>query len=100
MGVTSLVLGIIAVIIGLFSGGSLGWLRALLVLQIKAHWKYTLEIYLAMYALLRFILEYLRYDQVRGKILIFSISQWISILLLGLSVLLILKKNVAYRIHR
>lgn len=30
MGVASLVLGILAVIIGLFSGGSLGWLGAIL----------------------------------------------------------------------
>lgn len=32
MGVASLVLGIIAVIIGLFSGGSLGWLGAILAI--------------------------------------------------------------------
>lgn len=32
MGVASLVLGIIAVVIGLFSGGSLGWLGAILAI--------------------------------------------------------------------
>lgn len=32
MGVASLVLGIIAVVIGLFTGGSLGWLGAILAI--------------------------------------------------------------------
>ncbi len=36
-------------------------------------------IYLLIYAVLRFCLEYLRGDEIRGKLLMFTTSQWISI---------------------
>ncbi len=41
-----------------------------------------LYIYLGIYAVGRFFIEFLRGDEVRGKILIFSTSQFISIILL------------------
>ncbi len=37
-------------------------------------------IYLISYAVLRFILEFFRGDEIRGRLLMFSTSQWISIL--------------------
>jgi len=40
--------------------------------------------YLAAYSALRFFLEYLRGDSIRGSFLLFSTSQWISIILLPL----------------
>lgn len=43
---------------------------------------YALEIYLSLYATVRFILEYFRGDLIRGKFLFFSTSQWISIFLI------------------
>lgn len=53
----------------------------LLVLLLKKDWPYMVETYFLMYALLRFALEYLRYDEVRGRFLFFTTSQWISIAL-------------------
>ena len=50
----------------------------------------SLEIYLILYPVVRFILEFFRGDNVRGYFLFFSTSQWISILILvsaGLSIL-------------
>ncbi|MCR5585305.1 MAG: prolipoprotein diacylglyceryl transferase [Lachnospiraceae bacterium] len=40
------------------------------------------EIYLIMYSVVRFVLEFFRGDAVRGHFLIFSTSQWISIVIL------------------
>lgn len=40
---------------------------------------YSVELYLAMYGVLRFVLEYMRYDEKRGIYGWFSTSQWISI---------------------
>jgi phosphatidylglycerol:prolipoprotein diacylglycerol transferase len=37
--------------------------------------------YAGMYAIVRFVLEYLRYDSVRGSAFVFSTSQWISLAL-------------------
>lgn len=37
-------------------------------------------VYLIFYAVLRFALEFLRGDEIRGRLLMFSTSQWISIL--------------------
>lgn len=48
-----------------------------------ADWKwqvsYTVELYLGIYGIIRFVLECFRYDAVRGSLWIFSTSQWISI---------------------
>ncbi|MGN0389750.1 MAG: prolipoprotein diacylglyceryl transferase [Wujia sp.] len=54
----------------------------ILYLQIRKKWFYTIETYLILYAILRFILENFRYDDARGYIMGLSTSQWISILLL------------------
>lgn len=49
----------------------------------------VLGLYLASYGIMRFGLEYLRYDAVRGMALGLSTSQWISLALAPVGVLLI-----------
>lgn len=51
----------------------------ILIVQLKANWKYTIETYLVAYSVLRFVLEFFRYDEARGAFLGLSTSQWISI---------------------
>ena len=46
-------------------------------------------IYLAGYAVMRFVLEFFRYDAERGGFLGVSTSQWISLLLLPVGVFII-----------
>lgn len=46
-------------------------------------------LYLLMYSIARFILEFFRADSIRGAFLGISTSQWISILLLPISIILI-----------
>ncbi len=65
----------------------------ILILQLKKNISYTLEIYIISYAILRFVLEYFRYDEARGGFLMFSTSQWISIILVVIGVWRVLKKN-------
>lgn len=66
---------------------NLGIFVILLVLQKRQ--KETgrlLSIYLLLYAPIRFLLEFLRGDAVRGFWLCFSTSQWISIVLFGIGI--------------
>ncbi len=44
--------------------------------------KYMLSIFLISYSVFRFLLEFFRGDEIRGRILFFSISQWISLIIL------------------
>ena len=70
----------------------------ILYLQLKKDSPYTVEVYLILYAILRFILEYFRYDEVRGIYAGMSTSQWISIALLAtgmVSVVLRKRKSVS-----
>lgn len=57
----------------------LSFLLLYLIIKKKTH--ITIFLYILCYSVLRFILEFLRYDAQRGKLFIFSTSQWISILL-------------------
>lgn len=52
------------------------------LLQAKYEWNYTIELYLIAYAIIRFILEYLRYDDVRGTIGNMSTSQLLSLIII------------------
>ncbi|UTD13812.1 prolipoprotein diacylglyceryl transferase [Treponema denticola] len=54
----------------------------LLYLTLKNKSRYMVLIYLFCYSIIRFILEFLRYDSARGKVLFFSTSQWISLIIL------------------
>lgn len=62
----------------------------ILYLQIKREWKYTIETYLMLYAIIRFMLEYVRYDAARGRFGIFSTSQWISIFMIAVAIFMVL----------
>lgn len=66
----------------------------LLFLQFKKKCYYTIEAYLIMYGLIRFILEYLRYDEIRGVYVGLSTSQWISTFMIVIAVGLIVKRKV------
>ena len=51
----------------------------LAVLDLKKSYPHTIAIYFIVYGILRFLLEYVRYDAVRGHLLALSTSQWISL---------------------
>ena len=56
---------------------------ALLCFTSKNHkWTMTLAVYIIIYSIARFILEYFRGDLIRGIYMGFSSSQWISLLLI------------------
>lgn len=65
----------------------------LLFLQIFKNWKYPVETYLFLYSILRFTLEFYRYDDTRGSFLVLSTSQWISIILGVLAILSFLRRR-------
>ena len=69
----------------------------LLWLQIKKDFYYTIETYLLAYSVVRFILEFFRYDAIRGEAFGLSTSQWISIVVFIGTVVSIIyrKKNVS-----
>ena len=53
----------------------------LFILAYRGKDRRTISIYLIAYAIIRFVLEYLRADAARGSFLFLSTSQWISILI-------------------
>ena len=69
----------------------------ILVLQFRKNWYFTIETYLILYGIARFCLEYLRYDEIRGTAAGLSTSQWISILIIGISLVVCIVK---LRCHR
>lgn len=54
----------------------------IVILQEKYHWYYTIETYFIGYAIIRFILEYFRYDDIRGIIGDISTSQLLSLIII------------------
>ncbi|SDZ95367.1 phosphatidylglycerol:prolipoprotein diacylglycerol transferase [Oribacterium sp. KHPX15] len=50
--------------------------------QIRTDLNCTIEMYLFLYGVVRFFLEFLRYDSLRGHLSELSTSQWISILMI------------------
>ena len=66
----------------------------LLLLEIKKNFYYTIETYLLAYSVVRFILEFLRYDAIRGEAFGLSTSQWISItVFVGVIISIIYRKK-------
>lgn len=65
----------------------------ILYLKEKKNFKYTIELYLMAYSILRFVLEFFRYDTYRGKFWILSTSQWISIMIFGIVVIWLFKSK-------
>ncbi len=53
----------------------------LIYLIVKKKFYYSIELYLIAYSVIRFVLEFLRYDAVRGEAFGLSTSQWISIVI-------------------
>lgn len=51
----------------------------LAILDLKKSYPHTIAIYFIVYGILRFLLEYVRYDAVCGHLFALSTSQWISI---------------------
>ena len=67
---------------------------ALIVLEVKKDFFYTIETYLLTYSVIRFILEFMRYDAVRGEAFGLSTSQWISIVIfIGTIISIIYRKK-------
>ena len=62
-------------------------------LRTKFDWKFTLETYMIMYAIIRFALENYRYDEERGIYFGLSTSQWISSVLLAIGIVLVIKRR-------
>lgn len=64
----------------------------LILLCINQKEIYSVSVYLILYGIVRFLLEFLRYDQRRGFVFHLSVSQWISITVI-LSTLLYTKRR-------
>lgn len=54
----------------------------LIALCLNGKETYSIAVYLILYGVIRFLLEFLRYDQRRGIFYHLSVSQWISILII------------------
>lgn len=66
----------------------------LLALQIKKDFFYTIETYLLSYSVVRFVLEFVRGDAIRGAVCGLSTSQWISIVVfVGVIISIIYRKK-------
>ena len=63
------------------------------VMTVKFKSRFTVEAYLILYAIVRFILEQFRYDPERGYFLGVSTSQWISILLFAAAIISIIVRT-------
>lgn len=73
---------------------------SILFLQLKKAFDYTIEFYFFFYGIVRFILEFYRYDFARGHLGILSTSQWIScaviiIAILSITIRLVKRKKLA-----
>lgn len=64
----------------------------LFILVLKEKETYNISIYLISYTVVRFFLEYLRGDTVRGRFLFFYTSQWLSIIGFIAGLILLVKK--------
>ena len=71
----------------LLEAGLLFILGTVLYFYEKKEKKYTLLLYISSYSVIRFITEFFRFDKERGFISVLSVSQFISIILFGLSLL-------------
>ena len=62
-------------------------------LDLKKHIKCTIALYIILYSILRYFMEYYRYDRVRGILFHQSTSQWISIFMFCITVLYLVVKR-------
>ena len=71
----------------------------LFILAYRGKDRRTISIYLIAYAIIRFVLEYLRADAARGRFLFLSTSQWVSILIMiAVPAYLIIRGNRAKQV--
>ncbi|SEI89851.1 phosphatidylglycerol:prolipoprotein diacylglycerol transferase [Lachnospiraceae bacterium A10] len=66
----------------------------ILVLVLRRRFEWTIEMYLLLYAITRFVLENFRYDAARGMYFGLSTSQWISIGMVAFAVFLVKRRRV------
>ena len=57
--------------------------------------KHTFALYLIMYGIVRFILEFYRYDEIRGRLYGLSTSQWICICAVAIGLILLIKDKIS-----
>ena len=69
----------------------------LFLYQRKGRANMILSLYFIMYGIVRFLLEFLRYDEVRGRWLYFSTSQWISIALILIAFIIVIYDKKMFR---
>lgn len=75
----------------------------LIISAVLAFWRYrknsvhVLELYFILYGIARFVLEFFRYDTIRGQFVGLSTSQWISILLIVIACVILLKNNITFQ---
>ncbi len=73
-----------------------GCLFVIAIILFILYWKnktdFVLPIYFILYGIVRFVLEFYRYDEYRGKYLWLYTSQWISIVLVVVGVVMIIYK--------
>lgn len=70
------------------------FILSFIIYYLSKHFNYSaLLTYLLTYSILRFLIEFLRYDSERGHLFIFSTSQWISLCIIIITILYILCKK-------
>ncbi len=65
----------------------------LLYIRRTVRFQYMVEAYLLLYGVVRFFLEFLRNDEIRGYLWLLSTSQWLSLLLIAAALLSLFVKN-------
>ncbi len=72
----------------------------LLILILRGRESFTLGIYIVLYGILRFVLEFYRGDSIRGEFLYLSTSQWISICLISYSCYIFYRSRRYHRLNQ
>lgn len=75
------------------AGGLMIIALLILVLRLRFQFFYTIELYFIVYGIFRFVLEYFRYDAIRGSWGAFSTSQWISLVFIAIGVFVLIKHD-------
>lgn len=76
------------------AGGLMIIALLILVLRLRFQFLYTIELYFIVYGIFRFVLEYFRYDAIRGSWGAFSTSQWISLVFIAIGVFVLIKRGM------
>ena len=66
----------------------------LILLRFRFQFYHTIEFYFITYGIFRFVLEYFRYDEIRGSWGAFTTSQWISLFLIAGGIAALLRSKV------